>query len=100
MPNKLLGNMNLSLHRQDIQQLRAVAVLAVIVNHLEASWLPGGYLGVDMFFVVSGFVITNSMMLSKAKATSRIQIFAYFWIRRVFRLWPIGDSAMGNNLCK
>ena len=89
MPNKLLGNMNLSVHRQDIQQLRAVAVLAVIVNHLEASWLPGGYLGVDMFFVVSGFVITNSMMLSKAKATSRIQIFAYFWIRRVFRLWPM-----------
>ena len=75
--------------RQDIQQLRAIAVLAVIANHLGATWLPGGYLGVDIFFVVSGFVITNSMLSGSMEATSRLQFFANFWIRRVFRLWPM-----------
>ncbi|MDR9435210.1 MAG: hypothetical protein RI533_07225, partial [Pontimonas sp.] len=43
-----------------IQVLRAVAVVAVIVYHLNEGWLPGGFLGVDIFFVISGFVITLS----------------------------------------
>ena len=77
------------LFRQDIQQLRGIAVLAVIVNHLGGNWLPGGYLGVDMFFVVSGFVITLSMLLSGASPESRINFFVHFWIRRMFRLWPM-----------
>jgi len=86
--------------RQDIQQLRAIAVIAVIVNHLGVSWLPGGYLGVDVFFVVSGFVITNSMLSSNTQPLSRLGFFAQFWIRRVFRLWPmlfitvLGTSAL------
>lgn len=74
--------------RHDIQQLRGVAVLAVIVNHLGIGWLPGGYLGVDMFFTVSGFVIANSILSGESKQTSRIQFFTQFLIRRMFRLWP------------
>ncbi len=75
--------------RQDIQQLRGIAVLAVIVNHLGVDWLPGGYLGVDVFFVVSGYVITHSMLTGNTQAISRLRFFAQFWIRRVFRLWPM-----------
>lgn len=75
--------------RQDIQQLRGIAVLAVIINHLGVAWLPGGYLGVDMFFVVSGFVITLSMLSGQTSAISRFGFFAQFWIRRMFRLWPM-----------
>jgi len=75
--------------RQDIQQLRGIAVLAVIINHLGIGWLPGGYLGVDVFFVVSGFVITLSMLSGHSAPTSRFQFFARFWVRRTFRLWPM-----------
>ena len=48
----------LSNYRADIDRLRAVAVLAVVINHLSASWVPGGYVGVDVFFVISGYLIT------------------------------------------
>jgi peptidoglycan/LPS O-acetylase OafA/YrhL len=75
--------------RQDIQQLRGIAVLAVIINHLGVPWLPGGYLGVDMFFVVSGYVITLSMLSSGMSSESRSRVFVHFWIRRMFRLWPM-----------
>ena len=89
MSNRLIIAVTSSTLRQDIQQLRAIAVLAVIANHLGATWLPGGYLGVDIFFVVSGFVITNSMLSGSMEATSRLQFFTNFWVRRVFRLWPM-----------
>lgn len=48
--------------RLDIQGLRALAVLAVIVFHVQATWLPGGFLGVDVFFVVSGFVVSRVIL--------------------------------------
>lgn len=48
--------------RLDIQGLRALAVLAVIVFHMRADWLPGGFLGVDVFFVVSGFVVSRVIL--------------------------------------
>ena len=49
-------------YRADIDGLRAVAVLAVIANHLPGSYLSSGFLGVDVFFVISGFVITASIL--------------------------------------
>jgi peptidoglycan/LPS O-acetylase OafA/YrhL len=66
--------------------LRAVAVLAVIVFHAGAPWLPGGFLGVDVFFVISGFLIT-SLLLSEHRSNGRIG-FGGFWSRRARRLLP------------
>ena len=48
-------------YRADIDGIRAFAVCAVILNHLNKEILPGGFLGVDIFFVISGFVITFSL---------------------------------------
>ena len=50
-----------SYYRKEIDGLRAFAVIAVIINHFNKSILPGGYLGVDIFFVISGYVITTSL---------------------------------------
>lgn len=75
--------------RVDLQQLRAVAVVVVILNHLGARWVPGGFLGVDLFFVVSGYVITRSMLLDPSLPSTRAQFFLRFWVRRAFRLWPM-----------
>lgn len=75
--------------RADIQLLRGIAVLAVVLNHTSLNILRGGYLGVDVFFVISGFVIANSMLKQSLLATSARNFFLEFWIRRIFRLWPL-----------
>jgi len=49
-------------YRPELDGLRAFAVVAVIINHTSESLLPSGYLGVDIFFVVSGYVITLSLL--------------------------------------
>lgn len=69
-----------------IDGLRAVAVLAVIANHLAAAILPGGYLGVDVFFVISGFVITRSLLLRQDVPAGRLMVD--FYARRIKRLLP------------
>ena len=53
--------MNNFKYKPEIDGLRAVAVIAVILNHISSVVLPGGYLGVDIFFVISGYVITLSL---------------------------------------
>lgn len=68
--------------RSDIQALRALAVLAVVVCHMNPSWLPGGYLGVDIFFVISGFVITQLLLSAKDVHLGK------FWLQRIFRIFP------------
>ena len=75
--------------RADVQELRGLAVLAVVINHLGNDWLPGGYLGVDVFFVISGYVITRSVILGNSVSTSKSRFFIEFWLRRVYRLWPM-----------
>lgn len=69
-----------------IDGLRAVAVLAVIVNHISRDVLPSGYLGVDIFFVISGFVITRSLMSREYGSTT--QFLLDFYARRMKRLLP------------
>ena len=72
-------------HRRDIQGLRAVAVLAVVAFHAGLP-LPGGFVGVDVFFVISGFVIT-AMLQREQAGTGHIR-FGRFYIRRFKRLTP------------
>jgi peptidoglycan/LPS O-acetylase OafA/YrhL len=68
--------------------LRAIAVLAVFVYHFQngGGWLPGGFLGVDVFFVISGYLIT-SLLLSEFRREGRVDLVA-FWLRRARRLLP------------
>ena len=73
-------------YRLDIDGLRAFAVLAVIINHFSKEALPGGFLGVDIFFVISGFVITSS--LNKKKSTNFLVFIFSFYERRIKRLIP------------
>jgi len=66
--------------------LRAIAVMAVLAYHGGVSWMVGGYLGVDLFFVLSGFLIT-SLLLGEWRQHGRINL-REFWQRRVRRLLP------------
>ena len=66
--------------------LRAIAVLLVIVYHFWPTVLPGGMIGVDIFFVISGFLIT-SLLLREGALNGRIALGS-FWIRRARRLLP------------
>lgn len=72
--------------RLDIQGLRGVAVAAVIANHFAAKLAPNGFLGVDLFFVISGFVITGS--LSRTQKEGYRSFLVTFYDRRVRRLMP------------
>lgn len=77
--------------RPEIQGLRAVAVLLVLVYHLDPALLPGGYVGVDVFFVISGFLITS--LLYREAAEGRVWI-ARFYVRRVRRLLPAATTVL------
>jgi len=72
--------------RIEIQALRAAAVLSVVLYHLWPNRLPGGFVGVDVFFAISGFLITGHI-LGEVERTGRIAVGA-FWARRVRRLLP------------
>lgn len=72
--------------RTDIQVMRAVAVLAVIISHFWPSLLPGGFAGVDVFFVISGFLIT-SLLIREVEQTGAVRL-STFWVRRIRRIMP------------
>lgn len=71
--------------RSDIQGLRALAVALVVVYHLHAAALPGGFVGVDVFFVISGFLITSHLV---GRPPSGARDLVAFWGRRLRRLLP------------
>ncbi|ANS78146.1 acyltransferase 3 [Serinicoccus hydrothermalis] len=73
-------------HRPDVEGMRAVAVLLVLLYHAGVPWLPGGFSGVDVFFVISGYLITG-LLLREATRTGRVDL-ARFWARRARRLLP------------
>jgi len=72
-------------YRPDIDGIRAIAVLSVFVFHLNPGFLPGGFLGVDVFFVISGFLITTIIQREHHLQTFS---FVHFYARRVKRIFP------------
>jgi peptidoglycan/LPS O-acetylase OafA/YrhL len=73
-------------YRPGLDGLRAVAVAGVVLYHAGVSWMPGGFLGVDVFFVLSGYLIT-SLLLAERRRKGRVG-FKAFWMRRARRLLP------------
>jgi peptidoglycan/LPS O-acetylase OafA/YrhL len=73
-------------YRPDIEGLRAVAVLLVVIAHAGAKWLEGGFVGVDVFFVLSGYLITG-LLIKELQRTGRIDL-TRFYARRLQRLLP------------
>ncbi|WP_338414121.1 acyltransferase family protein [uncultured Sphaerotilus sp.] len=72
-------------HRPDLDGLRAIAVLLVVVHHAEPGWLPGGYLGVDLFFVLSGYLISQIIWRSLDEGNFSLPAF---YRRRIQRIFP------------
>jgi len=72
-------------YRPDIDGLRAIAVLSVLIHHLNESLLPGGFVGVDIFFVISGFLITAQVHAEAREGTFSIR---QFYKRRINRIVP------------
>lgn len=79
-------------HVGALDGLRGLAVLAVLVYHLDEGWLPGGFLGVSLFFTLSGFLITN-LLLNEWEANRRVGL-GNFWSRRFRRLLPAALAAL------
>jgi peptidoglycan/LPS O-acetylase OafA/YrhL len=73
-------------HISSIDGLRAIAVTAVVMYHLGISWIPGGFLGVDLFFVISGYVITR-LILDSINQSSALDLRA-FYAARLRRIYP------------
>jgi peptidoglycan/LPS O-acetylase OafA/YrhL len=84
-PSRHPGRIELA-HYAGLDGLRGIAVLAVVLYHAGVSWAPGGFLGVEVFFVLSGFLIT-SLLVAEWQRSSTIALGA-FWIRRARRLLP------------
>lgn len=80
------GDPGNSSFRLDIEGLRAIAILLVVAAHAGVPWLAGGFIGVDVFFVLSGFLITGKLV-QEATATGRIRLLP-FYVRRLRRLLP------------
>jgi len=73
-------------YEPSLDGIRAFSVIAVMLYHANIAWLPGGFLGVEVFFVVSGFLI-SSLLIEERESAQRIDL-KQFWIRRARRLLP------------
>lgn len=71
--------------RSDIEGLRAIAILAVVGYHASPTWIPGGFIGVDIFFVISGFLISKNIFTS---LTTNSFSLTDFYSRRIRRIFP------------
>src|SRR5579875_2636958 len=88
--------------RADVEGLRAIAILLVVGAHAGVPWLSGGFIGVDIFFVLSGFLITG-LLVQEVSKTARLG-FGDFYSRRLRRLLPalvvmlVGSSLLASLL--
>lgn len=73
-------------YRLDIEGLRAIAILLVVLAHVGNTWFDGGFIGVDVFFVISGYLITG-LLLKELERTDTVNFFA-FYVARLKRLLP------------
>lgn len=72
-------------YRPEVDGLRALAVIPVVLFHLNSALMPGGFVGVDVFFVISGFLITSIILKEQREGSFT---FSGFWMRRVRRIMP------------
>lgn len=82
-------------YRPEIDGLRAVAVVPVVLFHLHNQWMAGGYIGVDVFFVISGFLITSIIFKELHEGSFS---FRDFWSRRIRRIFPAMILVVGTTL--
>ena len=75
-----------NIYFKELDGIRAFAVLAVIINHFNPEFFPSGYFGVDIFFIISGYVITSSLIKRDNKDLNNFIIS--FFERRIKRLFP------------
>ena len=76
-------------YRPDIQGLRAIAVLAVMLFHFNPAIAPGGFVGVDVFLVISGYLITSILLDKKAQPDYQLgSTLHYFYVSRIRRIAP------------
>lgn len=76
-------------YRPDIQGLRAIAVIVVILFHFNPLWLPGGFVGVDVFLVISGYLITGILLNKKEQPDYQLgSTLRYFYVSRIKRIAP------------
>lgn len=87
-----MASIKLDSFRSDVQGLRAIAVLFVVVYHIWGEWLPGGFVGVDVFFVISGFLITDHLR-REMECSGTISLKS-FYSRRVRRLLPAASVVL------
>jgi len=78
--------------RPDIQGIRAIAVVLVLLNHAQLSFMPGGYIGVDVFYVLSGFLITG-LVVKEIERNGRLSI-RDFYARRAKRILPLASTVL------
>lgn len=85
----LKNTMSTTHYRPDIQGLRAVAVLTVMLFHYNPAWLTGGFIGVDVFLVISGYLIVSILLQKKHQPDYRLAAtLRYFYIGRIKRIAP------------
>lgn len=87
MPKSTVMSLFTPQRRADIEGLRAIAVALVVLYHTGADFMPGGFVGVDVFFVISGFLITK-LLVDEAERFDQISL-RNFWARRMRRLLPM-----------
>ncbi len=92
----ILAHDSSNFYRPDIDGLRAIAVLAVVLFHIDEAWVPGGFAGVDIFFVISGFLITRNIL--KDAASPQGFSWKEFYRRRILRILQVLFLVLGVTL--